>query len=104
MESFLGRFRDGCLNREQLHTLTEARVVIGDYRQDYNQLRPHSRLGYLSPAAVAKNHRPSPAPPSLHRGWIFHSEPTTINQRSGISHPLEQFRRLGQGVTENRTA
>ncbi len=48
VESFHGRFRDECLNREQLWTLTEARVVIGDYRSQYNQLRPHSRLGYLS--------------------------------------------------------
>ena len=32
VESFHGRFRDECLNREQLWTLTEARVVIGDYR------------------------------------------------------------------------
>ena len=60
MESFHGRFRDECLNREQLHTLTEARVVIGDYGKEYNQSRPHSRLGYLNPAAFAKNHRPSP--------------------------------------------
>jgi putative transposase len=65
VESFHGRFRDECLNREQLHTLTEARVVIGDYRQEYNRHRPHSRLGYLSPAAFAKNHRPSPAPVGL---------------------------------------
>jgi transposase InsO family protein len=53
VESFHGRFRDECLNREQLWTLTEARVVIEDYRQHYNHLRPHSRLGYLSPARFA---------------------------------------------------
>ena len=49
VESFHGRFRDECLNREQLWTLTEARVVIEDYRNQYNQQRPHSKLGYLSP-------------------------------------------------------
>jgi len=65
VESFHGRFRDECLNREQLHTLTEARVVIGDYRQEYNRHRPHSRLGYLSPAAFAKTQSPSPAPVGL---------------------------------------
>ena len=43
--SFHGRFRDECLNREQLWTLTEARVVVGDFRQKYNEIRPHSRLG-----------------------------------------------------------
>ena len=65
VESFHGRFRDECLNREQLHTLTEARVVIGDYREEYNRLRPHSRLGYLSPAAYAQTLCPSPVPVGL---------------------------------------
>jgi putative transposase len=61
VESFHGRFRDECLNREQLWTLTEARVVIGDYRSEYNQLRPHSRLGYLSPARFVAQLCPSSA-------------------------------------------
>jgi len=65
VESFHGRFRDECLNREQLWTLTEARVVIGDYRCEYNQHRPHSRLGYLSPAWFAAQLSPSPAPVGL---------------------------------------
>ena len=59
VESFHGRFRDECLNREQLWTLSEARVVIEDYRQRYNQLRPHSRLGYLSPARFAADGQPN---------------------------------------------
>ena len=53
VESFHGRFRDECLNREQLWNLTETRVVVGDYRQEYNQVRPHSRLGYESPVCFA---------------------------------------------------
>jgi putative transposase len=61
VESFHGRFRDECLNREQLWTLTEARVVIEDYRREYNQRRPHSRLGYLSPARFAAQLSPSSA-------------------------------------------
>ena len=65
VESFHGRFRDECLNREQLHTLTEARVVVEDYRLDYNQHRPHSRLGYLSPASFAQRELPSPVPVGL---------------------------------------
>jgi hypothetical protein len=36
------------------------------------------------------------APPSVHRGWTFRSEPTTIYQRLKLSLPLEQFRRPGQ--------
>lgn len=65
VESFHGRFRDECLNREQLHTLTEARVVIGDFRDEYNRMRPHSRLGYLSPATYAQRELPSPVPVGL---------------------------------------
>lgn len=53
MESFHGRFRDECLNREQLWTLTEARVVIEDFRCEYNERRPHGKLGYQSPARFA---------------------------------------------------
>ena len=65
VESFHGRFRDECLNREQLWTLTEARVVVGDYRQKYNHVRPHSRLGYESPAVFAARRCPSPSPVGL---------------------------------------
>ena len=73
VESFHGRFRDECLNREQLWTLTEARVVIEDFRQQYNQRRPHSRLGYQSPARFAAQRTPSPPavglrPPSVGDG------------------------------------
>ena len=57
-----GRFRDECLNREQFWTLTEARVVIEDYRHRYNRIRPHSKLGYQSPAHFAQPFTPSPAP------------------------------------------
>ena len=53
VESFHSRFRDECLNREQLWTLTEARVVIEDFRQEYNSTRPHSSLGYQSPQRFA---------------------------------------------------
>ena len=65
VESFHGRFRDECLNREPLWTLTATRVGVGDYRQQYTQVRPHSRLGYESPAALAARSGPSPAPVGL---------------------------------------
>lgn len=85
VESFHGRLRDECLNREQLWTLTEARVVVGDYRREYNQIRPHSGLGYESPAAYAARICPSPAPvglrpPSTGDGQEG-SKTTTSNQR-----------------------
>ncbi len=62
VESFHSRFRDECLNREQLWTLTEARVVVEDFRNKYNLVRPHSKLGYQSPASYAASLHPSLAP------------------------------------------
>ncbi len=74
VESFHSRFRDEYLNREQLWTLTEARVVIEDFRQDYNSVRPHSSLGYRSPqrfAALAPSIPRSGRPPaSLREGLL----------------------------------
>jgi putative transposase len=49
-ESFHSRFRDECLNAELFANVQEAKVVIEQWRRDYNQERPHSSLGYLTPA------------------------------------------------------
>ncbi len=54
IESFNGKLRDELLNREIFTTLTEARVLIADWRKEYNQIRPHSSLGYRPPAHEAK--------------------------------------------------
>ena len=51
-ESFNGTFRRECLDAEPFHHLTEAQVVIEDWRRLYNQQRPHSTLGYQTPASV----------------------------------------------------
>lgn len=56
MESFNGRFRDECLNDEVFTSLAEARLVIERWRQDYNQVRPHSAHGGLTPEAAARAH------------------------------------------------
>jgi transposase InsO family protein len=60
IESFLARLRDECLNRELLLNLREARVVIEDFRRDYNEERPHSKLGYLSPNQWIEKQSSSP--------------------------------------------
>ena len=54
-ESFNGRFRWECLNRELLYTLSESRVVFEDWRRYYNHERPHRSLGLQTPAEFAKN-------------------------------------------------
>ena len=45
-----GKFRDEFLNREVLDTLLEARVLTAWWRREYNEVRPHSSLGYRPPA------------------------------------------------------
>ena len=82
VESFHGRFRDECLNREQLWTLTEARVVIEDYRQEYNQRRPHSNLGYQSPANFAQRELPSSVPVGLRPAFTGDGQTRTEQQPS----------------------
>jgi transposase InsO family protein len=53
IESFNGKMRDELLNREIFTTLTEAKVLIKQWQQEYNQIRPHSSLGYKPPAPEA---------------------------------------------------
>jgi len=53
IESFHDKLRDECLNREVFSSLAEARVVIEQWRREYNECRPHSSLGYQTPAQVA---------------------------------------------------
>lgn len=48
-ESFNGKFRDECLSLEWFRSRAEARVVIEAWRRHYNEVRPHSSLGYLTP-------------------------------------------------------
>jgi putative transposase len=50
IESFNGRLRDECLNVHQFLSLEDARQKIEAWRLDYNQQRPHSALGHLTPS------------------------------------------------------
>jgi putative transposase len=52
-ESFNGKLRDELLNRELFYSLAEARYLIEFWRQHYNQVRPHSSLGFRPPAPAA---------------------------------------------------
>ncbi len=53
-ESFNGKFRDECLSLEWFRSRAEAKAVIESWRRHYNEVRPHSSLGYLTPAAFAR--------------------------------------------------
>lgn len=63
VESFNGTLRDEGLNPEIFTTLTEAQILIERWRREYNQVRPHSALGYRPPALESLEIRPPhPAP------------------------------------------
>ncbi|HKZ97907.1 MAG TPA: IS3 family transposase, partial [Hyphomicrobiaceae bacterium] len=70
MESFNGKLRDECLNEHVFSSLAEARRIIEAWRIDYNEVRPHSSLGYQTPnefaaawqAAAEKENEPDATP------------------------------------------
>ena len=78
VESFNGRLRDECLNETLFTSMAQARAVLAAWRQDYNTIRPHSKLGGRTPAEIAGQ-----------RGWGHAPIPVAIT--STISH---QSRRL----------
>jgi putative transposase len=49
-ESFNGKFRDECLSMEWFRNRIDAKIVIEQFRQQYNEVRPHSSLRQLTPA------------------------------------------------------
>src|SRR5215475_10157335 len=54
VESFHGKLRDECLNASWFGNLFEARVKIAVWKEEYNEERPHSSLGYVAPAVFAR--------------------------------------------------
>lgn len=55
-ESFNGKFRDECLSVEWFRTRAEAKVIIDAWRHDYNAVRPHMSLDYLTPLEFKSQH------------------------------------------------
>jgi transposase InsO family protein len=56
IESFNSKLRDECPAVEEFNSLLEAQIVIADWRHDYNDYRPHSALGMLTPTEFAARH------------------------------------------------
>jgi len=56
IESFNDKLRDECLNREIFKNGKEAQSIVEAFRQEYNNYRPHSSLGYLTPAEFARRY------------------------------------------------
>ena len=54
IESFNGKLRDECLNETLFSSLVEAREMLEAWQEDYNNQRPHSALGNLTPREFAE--------------------------------------------------
>ncbi len=74
IESFNGK----CLNMELFSSMTEAIVIIEDWRREYNEIRPHSSLGYLTPVEFSKNSEPSFATLNQAQSSMMINEKTNI--------------------------
>jgi Integrase core domain len=70
LESFNSRVRDELLAVEVFTCLAEAKVIVENYRQDYNRYRPHRAHGMMTPAAFKTGwgtaHQAAPASAELH--------------------------------------
>jgi putative transposase len=60
IESFNGRLRAECLNITWFLSLVDARIKLEEWRKDYNEARPHSALGNLTPSEFALNGQKNP--------------------------------------------
>src|SRR6185437_8313062 len=65
-ESFNGKFRDECLSMQWFKNRVDAKVVIEEFRREYNEVRPHSSLGQLTPIEFKRKcHSPEQNPELL---------------------------------------
>lgn len=76
-ESLNGKIRDECLNENWFLTLHHAKHIIEAWRQDYNHVRPHSSLGYLTP----EEFKASKFGKKTTASYLLNTLPTTIKQQ-----------------------
>jgi putative transposase len=100
MESFNGKLRDECLNEHVFASLAEARRIIEAWRLDYNTVRPHSSLGYLTPEEFAASWR------AAHPQQQQDAAPRPATGRAAAVNGASASRPVAgtpsQGQTENR--
>jgi hypothetical protein len=93
-ESFNGKFPDECLSLEWFCSRAEAKVVIEAWRQHFNQVRPHSSLGYLTPiefVAKLKMNDPTPGSATGRDAAVDGaSAPQPVATSSRMGHSKEQ--------------
>ena len=85
VESFNGKVRDECLNEHWWRNIDHARNKIERWREDYNQVRPHSSLNNQTPEAFAKNRAP-PRGKEASKGLQPH------NYNENLNHQFSHFK------------
>lgn len=112
-ESFNSKLRDEFLNGEVFYSMKELRVLAERWRIHYNTVRPHSSLGYRSPAPAAwltevpqgcgkveaKSASHFPIPPTAATGHIYHPLRYTNNlagTKDRADHDLSACTRVGE--------
>ena len=87
-ESFNSRFREECLDRELIYTLSESRVVFSEWKDYYNKQGPHRSLGLLTPSAFATEQIKAPSRSGRPMGSLRRKEP---NNKINHENPVENF-------------
>jgi putative transposase len=81
IESFNGRFRDECLNENEFRSMAHARLIIEDWRRDYNEFRPHKSLGNRTPEEFVRELQTGGRP---HCSWHKNFRGIkTVNRKKG---------------------
>jgi putative transposase len=86
IESFNGRLRDECLNVETFFDLADVRDKLERWRQDYNQVRPHSASADRAPEEFARAWQLSSAA-ALRTAWPADQLPSGAVQSSAAADP-----------------
>ena len=86
IEAFNGRLRAECLNAHWFLSLEDARQKLEDWRKDYNEIRPHSAIGYKAPIALAHHGSETSPPPRR--------SPESLNatgDKFGCTSPVQKY-------------
>ena len=100
-KSFIGRLRDELLNETLFRSLPHASAALDAWRSDYNHDRPHSRLGWLSPAIYAAQRRSAAlrsTDGSAPRTAVTTAQQGTTDAQNSNCHWIK----VGGNVKENR--
>ena len=95
VESFNGRLRDECLNTHWFLSLADARTKIEAWRRDYNESRPHTALGWLTPVEYAASAGVTPADAGRKLSLGLDEKPGTVNDNPDSTY---EWRKKGEQV------